>query len=71
MGQLEDRVSNSDEIGYIEYLQNLNMITIQILADFKDLEPEPEQIQQFIIPAQQVERIPFLNFDQPEPTLDK
>jgi hypothetical protein len=44
-------VSKSDEIGYIEYQENVNMITMEILADFEDLEPEPEQILKFNIPA--------------------
>ncbi len=42
--QLEEKMSQSDEIGYIEYLQNLNMVAMGIVASFLDAKPEQSEI---------------------------
>ena len=42
-------MSQSDEIGYIEYLQNLNMVVMEIVADSLDLKSkQPEKSEKLI-----------------------
>jgi hypothetical protein len=44
MQQLEEKMLQSDEIGYIEYLQNLHMVAMDIVAGFLDAKPEQPEI---------------------------